>query len=211
METVLVLYAKAVSAGQGELALVLLFLSYVCTRVIKSKLGARKKDKHYDVVMEADEAAADHCDFIRTLISADRAYILEFRNGAVSIAGHSLLRMYMKYPDSRSFDTNSIYSNLQGIPLRLILDWAKILRKGNVVSIPDAKKIKKVYNDRYNLMAAHGTDSLYMFPLRSQVNGRFFGAGVIGFCNGNVTLADEQIVLLQREFNKLVQLMDKSL
>ena len=211
MDTVLVLYAKAVAAGQGELALVLLFLGYVCTKFIKARLSVRKQNKHYDVVMEADESAADQCDHIRTLVSADRAYILEFRNGAVSIAGHSLLRMYMKYPDSRSFDTNSIYSNIQGIPLRLILDWAKVLRLGGVVAIPEVRTLKHTYNDRYNLMAAHGTDSLYMFPLRSQVNGRFFGAGVIGFCNGNVVLTSEQLDLLQREFNKLVHLMDKSL
>lgn len=208
MEWLAVVYPVVAKDGNGTLLLWLTFVSYWGLQWLKQRRDSKGHD--YEKVMDLDHKAAEQQHLIRQKTGADRVYLCELRNGSVNVAGHSLLRMHMKQPESLSFDTNSIYANLQGIPLRLFYNWVLDLRKGRHIRV-HTRLIENMYPDRFELLKAHGTDSAYLFPVRGGKDDKFFGIGVLGFCNGEVNLTDDTLETIQNDFNKMSALLDSGL
>lgn len=147
------------------------------------------KPKQLKALAIAEETASSELDNLAKDYGADRAAIMLFHNGKVSIGGIHLLSASIKAEGS-SGRFPRISSKVQSVPMSVYGRWTKMLISGVDVTLPDVSLVAhQEAPDIAIQLEQNSVKSLYAFPVVAN-NGDIDGCMFIEYCLEKRTLGE---------------------
>ncbi len=160
-----------------------------------------KPKTNYNKFIEEDSVVVDDLDFIRQKYHADRAIVLELRNGEVNVANIPSMKVYIRNEQLRpSIRTMSKLVN--GIPASFYSRPLRKLVKGLPFKLDSIDEIKDSDFGLYQNLVAADVKSTYTMPL-ADTSGALYGALVLEYCNDESTLNDVDMANFAKDAARL--------
>lgn len=157
------------------------YLKRSVDNIVQIRNAVTPKPKQLKALAVAEEVANTELDALATDYGADRAAILLFHNGKVSLGGVHLLRASIKAEGS-SGRFPRIASRVQDIPMLAYGRWTNMLITGVDVRLPDVSLVSHKEAPEIAIqLEQNSVKSLYAFPLLAP-NGDIDGCVFVEYC-----------------------------
>lgn len=174
-------------------------LLFLCGKTIQDRIFAKKQDHKtdYNRFIEEDSVVMDELEAIRVEHAADRAIVLELRNGEVNLADIPSMKIHVRNERlrPRTFGLSSIAN---GIPASFYSTALKTMVKGERFILPDVSELENIDFGLYHHLIASNVKSLYAFPLFDSKD-TFYGCLMLQYCNNNTTLLEAELHEVERD------------
>jgi hypothetical protein len=178
--------------GEVIVAFITGILGPVILLYLKNKFEKKKTPDMVRDTLRVSELITSKTDHIREEFNADRVWILQFHNGGHFYpTGKSMAKFSFIY-ESVSFNTTSIQSNFQNIPVNLFSKSINQLLENDIIEIPDFKdETIATYGLKY--IAENGNcKSTYLFAIKT-IDDKFIGVLGLDFLKRKTKLDIESI------------------
>jgi hypothetical protein len=139
-----------------------------------TKMMAPKKPDTLSDALEVNRIITDKLDQVKTLVEADRIWLLQFHNGGNFYpTGKSIQKFSMVY-ELLNNDVVPCQSQFQNIPVSLFSKQINALHKGEIISVKDATVGNSHYDGFTSVISGSGVKSTYVFPIYN-IKGDFVG------------------------------------
>lgn len=182
------------SGNLGGAALVLVAIAFFLfwKKFEKIESSLKKKEPHdYNKMIIDDSMVMDDLDVLRQEFNADRAIILELRNGEANLADIPAMKVYVRNERLRPH-TFSISNVINGVPASFYSVALKKLVKGETYRLPNIEELKNTDFGLYQNLIQVKVKSLYAVPL-IDTRGILYGAIMVEYCNSTKDLSQDEI------------------
>lgn len=172
-------------------------LGSLVTIYLKHLLDVRTKEKE-DVVRlthQNDVVLYDKLEEIRVHLGADRAYIVQYHNGAYYKSGQSMLKSSMTHEVAAPGISREI-AGAQNLPMSLFAESRAKFYEGKNIHVPDidAPDIEESLRQMY---LGRGIKSSYTFAIKD-LKGRMMGALAVNYVTEKHLMDEDGLEYLQQ-------------
>lgn len=189
-------FLSLISTGNyaGVVVLLLLVVGFALWKKL-SRIELSQKPKHektdYNKFIEYDSIVMDELESVRQEHNADRAVILELRNGEVNLADIPSMKVYVRNERLRT-RTFSVASIINGVPASFYSRALRqMVRRENYI-LPDVKSLEEVDFGLFQNLVAAGVKSLYAIPLFDSKD-LIYGCLMLEYCTETKFLSEEEV------------------
>lgn len=184
----------------GLFLLVIIIACYFLWKKL-SKIEQSQKPKHaktdYNKFIEYDSMVMDELESIRKEHDADRAIILELRNGEVNVADIPSMKVYVRNErlKSRVFSISNI---IDGVPASFYSRALRQMVKGSSFTLAKVDDLENVDFGLFQNLIASNVKSLYAVPLFDSKD-VIYGCLMLEYCSGYRDLSSEEMIEVEKD------------
>lgn len=178
----------------GVAVFVVIVAFYTIWKKLQKIESTQKKEKpipDYNRFIESDSVVMDDLDNVRQKFHADRAIVLELRNGEVNVANIPSMKIHVRNEQLRP-SVFTISPLINGVPASFYSKPLRKLVKSEVFALEDTEDIKDSDYGLYQNFVSANVKSVYCFPLVDP-NGMLYGTFMLEYCFKGRILSEDEI------------------
>lgn len=167
-----------------------------------TKMMTPKKPDTLSDALEVNRIITDKLDFVKTLVEADRIWLLQFHNGGNFYpTGKSIQKFSMVY-ELLNNDVIPCQSQFQNIPVSLFSKQINALHKGEIISVKDAASGNSHYEGFTSVISGSGVKSTYVFPIYN-IKGDFVGIVGVDYHDNKTDILEAKLTDIELEVSTI--------
>lgn len=198
--------AGLVTSGNyvGALFIIVVVIAFVLYKKL-SNIEKSQQPKHektdYNKFIESDSVVMDELEAIRRRYNADRAIVLELRNGEVNVADIPSMKVYVRNErlKPRVFSVSSI---INGVPASFYSRALRQMVKNKPYLLPDVNDLEDIDFGLFQNLISSNVKSLYSIPLFDK-NKVIYGCLMLEYCSEFKCIDDSGIHSLEVDAARL--------